>query len=222
MAWDSSEVYGTNTGLLSMTQRLARLPSLGRWRSLLSMTRVERVTRARRCGFGTAIGGLPCLTANSWCYGARTKWALSAITVQSFADLGYGVDVTQADPYTLPGAASKPVAKIALPGPDRPGLDASVSWPHFYLQRGEGPHGHRRVEGDFPSILTAGGHTGGPDRAERVWDRGMAFDIAESRQRWDAASPSRTTPELTCGAGLMNDPIYVVDPQGRIVRTISR
>ncbi len=32
--------------------------------------------------------------------------ALSAITVQSMADLGYGVDVTQADPYTLPGATS--------------------------------------------------------------------------------------------------------------------
>ena len=148
--------------------------------------------------------------------------SLSAITVQSFADLGYGVDVTQADPYTLLGAASKPVAKIALPGPDRPGLDASVSWPHFYLQRGEGPHGQRRVEGDFPSILTDGGHTGGPDRAERVWRRGMAFDLAESRQRWDAGFPTHTAPELTCGAGLMDDPIYVVDPQGRIVRTISR
>ncbi len=33
--------------------------------------------------------------------------ALSAITVQSLADLGYGVDVTQADPYTtLPGAGA--------------------------------------------------------------------------------------------------------------------
>ena len=32
--------------------------------------------------------------------------ALSAITVQSLADLGYGVDVTQADPYTLPGASA--------------------------------------------------------------------------------------------------------------------
>ena len=30
---------------------------------------------------------------------------LSAITVQALADLGYSVDVTQADPYTLPGAA---------------------------------------------------------------------------------------------------------------------
>jgi len=31
--------------------------------------------------------------------------AISAITVQSLADLGYVVDVTQADPYTLPGTA---------------------------------------------------------------------------------------------------------------------
>ena len=37
--------------------------------------------------------------------------ALSAITVQSLADLGYGVDVTQADAYTLPGAIAG--AKIA-------------------------------------------------------------------------------------------------------------
>ena len=36
---------------------------------------------------------------------------LSAITVQSLADLGYGVDVTQADAYTLPGALAG--AKIA-------------------------------------------------------------------------------------------------------------
>ena len=38
--------------------------------------------------------------------GPRGGVALSAITVQSLADLGYGVDVTQADAYTLPGAAS--------------------------------------------------------------------------------------------------------------------
>ena len=30
--------------------------------------------------------------------------ALSAITVQSLADRGYRVDVTQAEVYTLPGA----------------------------------------------------------------------------------------------------------------------
>ena len=42
---------------------------------------------------------------------------LSAITIQSLADLGYSVDVTQADPYTLPSAAGKARAKIsaALP-----------------------------------------------------------------------------------------------------------
>ena len=35
---------------------------------------------------------------------------LSAITIQSFADLGYQVDVSQADPYTLSQLSSKPVA----------------------------------------------------------------------------------------------------------------
>ena len=39
---------------------------------------------------------IPSLTGRGW---------LSAITVQSLADLGYSVDVTQADPYTLPDAA---------------------------------------------------------------------------------------------------------------------
>ena len=51
--------------------------------------------------------------------------SLSAITVQSLADLGYGVDVTQADSYTLPGAAAAPasakqaVSIPAIPGDDR-------------------------------------------------------------------------------------------------------
>ena len=73
---------------------------------------------------------------------------LSAITVQSLADLGYGVDVTQAGPYTLPGAAGKASAKIA------------------------------------------------------------------------AVSP-RAVPELSCGVDLRQEPIYVIDPQGRIIRTLG-
>ena len=40
---------------------------------------------------------------------------LSAITIQALANLGYTVDVTQADPYTLPDAAAKASAKIAAP-----------------------------------------------------------------------------------------------------------
>ena len=39
---------------------------------------------------------------------------LSAITIQSFADLGYQVDVSQADPYTLSQISSKPVASHSL------------------------------------------------------------------------------------------------------------
>ena len=49
--------------------------------------------------------------------------ALSAITVQSLADLGYVVDITQADPYTLPAAvqasAMQAVVIPAIPGEDR-------------------------------------------------------------------------------------------------------
>ena len=45
----------------------------------------------------------------------KSNYALSAITIQSLADLGYVVDVTQADPYTLPSAAAKASAKIAAP-----------------------------------------------------------------------------------------------------------
>ena len=44
--------------------------------------------------------------------------SLSAITVQSMADLGYGVDVSQADPYTLPHAVSTQAvgtATVAIP-----------------------------------------------------------------------------------------------------------
>lgn len=40
---------------------------------------------------------------------------LSAITVQTLADLGYDVDVSAADPYTLPGADSAPAAAAARP-----------------------------------------------------------------------------------------------------------
>ena len=78
---------------------------------------------------------------------------LSAITIQSLADIGYSVDVSQADPYTLPSAAAKVVAAGSTP---------------------------------------------------------------------DDRLPGRLAPQRTCGAGQHQEPIYVVDPQGRIVRTLHR
>ena len=74
---------------------------------------------------------------------------LSAITLQSLADLGYSVDVTQADPYTLPRAAVKASAKIAAPS-------------------------------------------------------------------------AHAQPEFSCGTGQYQEPIYVVDEQGNIIRTLHR
>ena len=76
---------------------------------------------------------------------------LSAITVQSLADLGYGVDVTQADPYTVHRTAAS--GKIALGGSAIPNVDVE--------------------------------------------------------------------PNLECGVDRMTEPIYVVDQQGRIIRTID-
>lgn len=76
---------------------------------------------------------------------------LSAITVQSLADLGYGVDVTQADPYTVHNTTAS--GKIALAGSAIPDVDVE--------------------------------------------------------------------PNLKCGVDLMTEPIYVVDQQGRIIRTID-
>ncbi len=113
---------------------------------------------------------------------------LGAITVQSLADLGYGVDVTQADPYILPGAASKAVVKDAVSAPSILGDDRT--W---------------QFEG-----------------AERILGRRVTFDLPDNQRTWGGGSPSHAEPDLTCGAGQMNEPIYVVDPQGRIVRTINR
>ena len=34
--------------------------------------------------------------------------------------------------------------------------------------------------------------------------------------------PTDVEPELMCGAGLINEPIYVVDKQERLIRTIGQ
>ncbi|WP_420632537.1 Ig-like domain-containing protein [Candidatus Palauibacter sp.] len=66
---------------------------------------------------GVSSGGLN----NHWRYdvlrgelmGPRGGSALSAITVQALADLGYAVDVSRADPYELPAADAAPAADVA-------------------------------------------------------------------------------------------------------------
>ena len=115
--------------------------------------------------------------------------SLSAITVQSFADLGYGVDVTQADPYSL---------------------------------RGADLYGRGTIADETSSILGDARRTGRLESAERSWDDGVNVNLWENRQMWGTGSSAHAEPELTCGAGLMNEPIYVVDKQGRVVRTIHR
>ena len=147
--------------------------------------------------------------------------ALSVITVQSLADLGYGVDVAQADAYTLPSAAAdKTAAKVATsrPSVSVPGVDLTRALPDGL--DGAELYGQAGIAGGFPSIVGDGRRTGRLDIAEQVWGRGVDFNLGEGRKLWSAGPPAYAEPELTCGAGLMNEPIYVVDTQGRVVRTI--
>lgn len=145
---------------------------------------------------------------------------LSAITVQSLADLGYGVDVTQADSFTLPRATSG--SKIAVSTPAVPGFDLNANRPDVYTLSGAKPYGPSRLGGLQYEIIGDDGSARRLESAVRMWGGTTNFNLKGDRQTWPVALPSLPAPELTCGAGLMNEPIYVVDPQGRIVRTISR
>ena len=148
---------------------------------------------------------------------------LSAITVQSLADLGYGVDVAQADAYTLPSAAAgKTAARVATsrPSVSVPGVDltrATIS-----PSRDADLYGQGKMADGRSFIFPDRRWTGRQESAERVWGRGMNIDLADERQMWGTVPPASAEPELTCGAGLMNEPIYVVDKKGRVVRTIRQ
>ena len=128
--------------------------------------------------------------------------AISAITVQSLADLGYGVDVSQADPYTLPGAAGKASAKTAA-APSIPGVDSAPA--HGYSQPG--------VAAALFSI---------PNDRSREWIGARGFDLGDDRMTGRLAGSSLAVPDLSCGADLLREPIHVVDPQGRILRTLGK
>ncbi len=134
--------------------------------------------------------------------------ALSAITVQSFADLGYGVDVTQADAYTLPGAAGKASAKIAAARPAMPGVDGAPG-------RGYSLPGVAAVPFSIPNDRSRERQEG----AEWIGPRG--FDLRDDRMTRRLAGSPLAVPDFSYGAALLREPIHVVDPQGRIVRTIG-
>ena len=61
--------------------------------------------------------------------------ALSAITIQSLADIGYTIDVEAADSYTLPRANASPSAAEQRPGIDLSG-DMETGSAVFYDRQG--------------------------------------------------------------------------------------
>ena len=124
--------------------------------------------------------------------------ALSAITVQSLADLGYGVDVTQAASYTLPGTAGKISAKIVAAIPS--------------------PHGQGRIAEGLP-LMSGDDHLG--SRQESTY-HGFDFDLRDNRLMGRLAPHPQAEPKPLCGLHLRQEPMYVVDQQGYIIRTIGR
>ena len=143
---------------------------------------------------------------------------ISAITVQSLADLGYGVDVNQADAYTLPLARAGAKIAAASPSMSVPGADFTRANARHQL------YGDQDVHGEMPEPLPpVVGHARWRRRLESavaVWRSGLDFRF--DRQTGRLAPPVQVETELTCGAGLRQEPIYVVDPQGRVIRTIVR
>ena len=143
--------------------------------------------------------------------------ALSAITVQSLADLGYGVDVTQADAYTLPGAAAKASAKIAAL-PSISGYGMGISQADSYTLPGADPHWQGRI-GGLPLLPGDDRLRGRLESTE--WIGGRGFDLRDDRLIGRLVPSTRAVPKLSCGVGLRREPIYVIDPQGRIIRIIG-
>ena len=130
--------------------------------------------------------------------------SLSAITVESLADLGYGVNVTQADAYTLPSA--KASAKISAARPSIYGVD--VTQADAYTLSDPDLHGQGRIAEGL-SLM--------PGSTERDFD----FDLRDNRLIGRLAPHPQAEPKPLCGFHLRREPIHVVDPQGRIVRTIT-
>ncbi len=145
---------------------------------------------------------------------------LSAITIQSLADLGYGVDVAQAEAYTLPGARAS--AKIAASRPSRSGPIFDVTRANTDIVHRPELYGRGRIASGSPSIVGSEGPTGRLESAERARGRSADFDLPDNQRTWGGGPPAHTEPELTCGTGLRREPIYVVDPQGRVIRTIRQ
>ena len=143
---------------------------------------------------------------------------LSAITIQSLADLGYSVDVTQADPYTLlnPRASAKIVpAQLSnyLRDADNARTGAHIPGSQKAHERGWNTGAMRTIPGRDRLGVTL-------ESAE-----GIGYPVADFGDNGLAArlhSSPGAEPETTCGAGVSRDPIYVVDSKGRIIRTIDR
>ena len=47
------------------------------------------------------------------------------------------------------------------------------------------------------------------------------LDLGDDRRMWGLTPPARAKPKLSYGVDLRRNPMYVVDRQGRVIRTIG-
>ena len=137
--------------------------------------------------------------------------ALSAITVQSMADLGYGVDDAYSDPYNLHrhSAASKASATIVAAQSSTPSVDSPPAAVHT-----------RAGVATTQSLMPEDDRLMAPFE-DAEWDAGRGFSFRDGLVMWRMMPPALAEPVLPCGAGLSQEKIYVVDRQGRVIRTID-
>ena len=53
------------------------------------------------------------------------------------------------------------------------------------------------------------------------WIGGRGFDLRDNRLIGRLVPSPRAVPKLSCGVDFRREPIYVIDPQGRIIRTLG-
>ena len=53
------------------------------------------------------------------------------------------------------------------------------------------------------------------------WIGARGFNLRDDRMMGRLAPYPQAEPKLSCGVGLRQEPIHVIDPQGRIIRTLG-
>ena len=183
------------------------------------MTPAEGITRVRRCRsrkWMERTGGGTCsVGASSCCLGAEGRFPRSRFSPWPIWATAWMSRRRIYLPCPMPLA--RQVRRSRRPMPSISGVDVTLA--DVYTLPSAGPHWKGRIAGGLPLLLGDDRLRGRPESAEWIGDRGV--DFRDGRLMGRVAPSLRAVPKLSCGAGLRREPIYVIDPQGRIIRTLG-